>query len=402
MARGKITKRTVDATAAGPVDQFIWDEALRGFGLKVTKAGSKTYFVQYRMGGRGAATKRVTIGRHGSPWTPETARQEAGRLLSLVSQRVDPRALEKATQKVAVELAFDAYVDRYLRDFGRRHWRPSTYPGVESNLRRFAVPVLGNKPLPDIKRADLTAIFDGIPAGKPALPRNVYAHVSKVFSWALERGDIDRSPFEGFKAPPAVASRERVLADDELALVWRASLRLSYPFGPIVRLLMITGQRREEVTGLQWGELHRDNAEWLMPGSRSKNGRAHTVPLSPLAVTEFDAIAGPSWPRTGFVFTTTDTTRVSGHSRAKTRLDRLIGELAPDTDVPQWRLHDLRRTLATGLQKIGVRFEVTEAVLNHVSGARSGVAGVYQRHTWTQEKREALEDWGAYLAKLVE
>jgi integrase len=401
MARGKITKRTVDALSAGATDQFIWDEALRGFGLKVTKAGSKTYFVQYRMGGRGAATKRVTIGGHGSPWTPETARREAGRLLSLVSQGVDPRELEKARQLAAVDLAFDAYVERYLRDFGRRHWRPSTYPGVESNLRRFAVPVLRNKPLPDIERGDLTAIFDRIPAGKPALPRNVYAHVSKVFSWALERGDIDRSPFEGFKAPPAVASRERVLTDDELAQVWRASLQLSYPFGPIIRLLMLTGQRREEVTGLQWGELNRADAEWLMPGDRSKNGRAHTVPLSPLAVAEIESFAGPNWPRAGFVFSTTGTTRVSGHSRAKSRLDRLIRE-STGAELPPWRLHDLRRTLATGLQKLGVRFEVTEAVLNHVSGARSGVAGVYQRHTWTQEKRAALDDWSAHLAKVVE
>jgi integrase len=336
MARGKITKRAVDALSAGAADQFVWDEALRGFGLKVTKAGSKTYFVQYRMGGRGAVTKRVTIGSHGSPWTPETARQEAGRLLSLVSQGVDPRALEKAKQQVSVDLAFDAYVERYLRDFGRRHWKPSTYPGVESNLRRFAVPVLRNKPLPDVKRADLTAIFDGIPPGKPALPRNVYAHVSKVFSWALERGDIDRSPFEGFRAPPAVASRERVLTDDELVLVWRASSHLGYPFGAIIRLLMITGQRREEVTGLQWGELHRGDAEWLMPGTRSKNGRAHAVPLSSLAIAEFDSISGGSWPRAGFVFTTTGITRVSGHSQGEDAVgpsDRRIGARQRPTAV---------------------------------------------------------------------
>jgi integrase len=198
-----------------------------------------------------------------------------------------------------------------------------------------------------------------------------------------------------------VASRERVLTDEELGLAWRASLQLGYPFGPIIRMLMITGQRREEVTALEWAELHRTDAEWLMPGSRAKNGRAHTVPLSALALAELDNIGGQDWPRTGLVFTTTGRSRVSGHSRAKVRLDRQMALLAPGVDVQPWRLHDLRRTLATGLQKLGVRFEVTEAVLNHVSGARSGVAGVYQRHTWTMEKRAALDDWSAHVSSLV-
>ncbi len=401
MARGKITKRTVDALSAGATDQFLWDEALRGFGLKVTKAGSKTYFVQYRMGGREAPTKRYTIGSHGSPWTPEKAREEAGRILSLVGQGVDPRAKEKASREKVVHLAFDSYVERYLRDYGRRHWRPRTYPTVESNLRRFVIPVLRNKPLPDIRRADLVRIFDALPAWKPALPRNVYAHVSKIFSWALERGDIDRSPFEGFRAPPAVPSRDRVLTDEELALVWQASAHLAYPFGKIIRLLVVTGQRRDEVTALDWKELNRVDAEWLIPAERAKNRRAHTVPLSTLAVAELDSISGKDWPKKGLVFTKTGKTPVSGHSRAKTRLDERVQLLEPAKEIAPWRVHDLRRTVATGLQRLGVRFEVTEAVLNHVSGARSGVAGVYQRHSWSEEKREALNAWALHLTSLT-
>lgn len=403
MARGKISKRAVDAISPGGGDQFLWDEALKGFGLKVTSTGSKTYLIQYRMGGREAATRRYTIGKHGSPWTAEQAREEAGRLLSLVSQGVDPQAQQVSRREAAVNLAFDAYVDRYLRDYGSRRWRRTTYPTVESNLRRFAVPILRKKSLPEIRRVDLMQIFDALPGGKPALPRNVYAHLSKVFSWALERGDIDRSPFDGFRAPPAVASRDRVLNDEELALVWRASEQLNYPFGPIIRLLMMTGQRREEVASLNWSEVNQKGAEWVLPPERAKNGRRHVVPLCGLAAREIAALSrGATWPTNGLVFTTTSRSAVSGHSRAKARLDKIIRACAGGRDIPPWRVHDLRRTLATGFQKLGIRFEVTEAVLNHVSGSRSGVAGVYQRHSWSEEKRNALEAWSSHVSQLLQ
>lgn len=401
MPTAKITKRAVDELTGQSQDQFLWDDTLRGFGLKVTKNGAKSYVLQYRTGGRGTPTRRYTIGRHGSPWTPVTARAEAERLLSLVKSGQDPQAADKERQRVEVELAFGAYVDRYLRDYGKRHWKPSTYPTVESNLRRYVVPVVGKKSLPSIKRTDLVAVFDKLPPGKPALPRNVFAHMSKVFSWAMERGDIDRSPFEGFKGPPAVASRDRVLSNEELKLVWKASASLGPLFGPMIRLLMITGQRRDEVAALDWRELDRGAAEWVIPAARAKNGKAHTVPLSSLAVAELDKLAGKTtWPKKGLIFTTTGTTPASGHSRAKTRLDELMAKLA-DGDLEPWRVHDLRRTVATGLQRLGVRFEVTEAVLNHVSGARSGVAGVYQRHNWKEEKREALNAWAGFLKGLV-
>ena len=126
MPSGKISKRTVDGLKAAATDQFFWDSALKGFGVKTTPGGSKTYLIQYRMGGRGAPTRRYTIGKHGSPWTAELAREEAGRLLSLVSTGVDPQAQKVNRREAAENLAFDAYVDRYLRDHGRRRWRPST------------------------------------------------------------------------------------------------------------------------------------------------------------------------------------------------------------------------------------------------------------------------------------
>ena len=401
MGTGRITKRTVDAVTSHGADAFLWDDARTGSGLKGTRGGAKTYLVQYRLGGRGVPTRRFTIGRHGSPWTPSAARSEAERLLTQIARGDDPRFTQAERERAHTDLAFDRYVERYLQEHGEKRWRPKTLPTVASNLRRYVMPVLGTKPLPLITRQDLVAIFDALPPGKPALPRNVYAHASRVFSWAVERGDLDRSPFEGFKAVPPVPSRERVLSDQELRRVWEATESLGYPFGPMIRLLLLTGQRREEVAALNWTELDRSAAEWVLPGLRSKNGKVHVVPLAVPAVDLLDALAGSTaWPRSGLIFTTTGKSAASGHSRAKARLDALM--VADDrSTIAAWRVHDLRRTVATGLQRLGVRFEVTEAILNHVSGSRSGVAGVYQRHGWRDEKRTALASWAHHVLDLV-
>lgn len=227
--------------------------------------------------------------------------------------------------------------------------------------------------------------------------------------WAVNRGDLERSPMEGMDAPTKVLSRDRVLSDDELVQVWKASEVLGYPFGPLVRLLILTGARRDEIAALDWSELDRDTRMWVLPPKRSKNGIAARQPLSSLAIAELDLLAqrlgrDTSWPKSGLVFSTTGETSVSGFSRAKTRLDKAVRTIAKEqgaTVPPPWRVHDLRRTLATGLQRLGVRFEVTEAVLNHVSGSKSGVAGIYQRHDWAAEKASAVQAWADHLSGLL-
>ena len=402
MATGKVTKRSVDALRAGPADQFLWDDELRGFGLKVTPAGRRVYLLQYRMGGRGASTRRMTIGVHGSPWTPAGARTEAERLLILVRQGKDPAAEKEERKRIAVDLAFELYSLKFLKDYGKPNWRDGTYGNAESNLRRYVTPILKKKPLPNIRRADISAVFDALPSGSPALPRNIFALIRKLFAWAVERGDIDRSPLEGFKGPPNVASRDRVLSDAELKLAWHGAGDLGYPFGTLVRFLMVTGQRREEAAAMDWHELTQAAGEWNIPAGRAKNGTAHTVPLNSPALSLLNERAGKEhWPKKGLIFSTTGKTAISGFSKAKARLDKLIAEANDDEPLKPWRLHDLRRTLATGLQRLGVRFEVTEAVLNHVSGSKSGVAGVYQRHDWKQEKRDALDAWAAHIERIL-
>ncbi|QLC23369.1 site-specific integrase [Parasphingopyxis sp. CP4] len=398
MAKGKITKKTVDRTRPGERDQFLWDTDVRGFGLKVTPAGKKVFVLQYRLGGRGARTKRVTIGPHGV-WTPDQARQEAMQLSRLVDQGIDPAEAKRERERQQIELAFDAYADHFLEFYIRDNWKRS-FAMAESALRLHVRPVLKSKPLPSIDKADVANILDRIPASKPAVRRQVFAVLRKLFNWAVGRGDLDRSPMDKMPAPPAPKSRDRVLDDGELCRVWKASDRISYPFGPLVRLLMITGQRLEEVAALDWSELDRTERQWIIPRERAKNENAVIVHLSDLAIVELDALADDEpWPKAGLVFTTTGDTPVSGFSKAKARLDRSIAEDCEP--LKPWRNHDIRRTVATGFQRLGVRFEVTEAVLNHVSGSRSGVAGVYQRYDWASEKQAALEAWSNHLGKLV-
>ena len=416
MAVANITKQAVDGLKPSGREEYLWDAKLSGFGIKVTPSGTKSYLVQYRMGGRGSPTRRYTLGKHGAPWTPSKAREEAERILTEVRMGADPQDRKTMKRQEAVDLAFDKYAERFLRLYGERNWREKTL----SDSKRFltgekspARELLGKKPLPSIIRSDVAAVLDQIPATSPGYARNLYSVLRKMFTWAVSRGDIDRSPFEGFQGPRPVGSRDRVLSDDELRLVWLGSLKMEYPFGPFYRLLMASGQRREEASAISWQELNRENLEWTLPASRSKNGKANVVPLNGLVIKLLDGIAGATiWPLRGYVFTTTGHSPVSGFSKAKKRLDRLMVEISQQESheragdsgssfLEPWRVHDVRRTFATGLQRLGIRFEVTEAILNHVSGARSGVAGVYQRHDWKEEKRAALDAWADFCGGLL-
>lgn len=398
MASGKITKRTIDALIALRSEGFLWDDGIKGFGAKITKPGAVSYILQFRMGGREAKTRRCTIGSHGSPWTPTTAREEALRLSRLIGQGVDPVEVEKQRRREAVDLAFDNYADRFERSCVGRGWKLL----VARSLRIHSMPVLKSKPLPKITRADIVAVFDRMPDTQVANRRNVFAVLRRLFRWAVSRGDIDRSPMEGMETPPAVKARDRWLSDEELAQVWKHTPNTHPCFGPIVRLLIVTGQRREEVSSLAWEELDQAERMWILPGDRAKNGEPNRVPLNSLAVSVLESVAGkPNWPRRGKVFATSTGGGFTGYHKGKEKLDWLIAEDGGEAMQP-WRLHDLRRTLATGFQRLGVRFEVTEAVLNHVGGSRAGVAGIYQRHDWKAEKREAIDLWNDHVAAALE
>jgi integrase len=395
---GKITKIAADRAPEG----LLWDTEVKGFGLRVGKGGTKSFVFQYRMGGREAKTGRHLIGRLGD-WTPEEARTEAKRLAQLVDRGVDPADEKRERRRETVDLAFDKYVETFGSKYLANRWKNDGE--ALRLLRREAIPVLRSKPLPRVARGDITEVIDGL-QGRPATARLVFALLRRLFSWAVERGDLQRSPVDGQKGPNPVPARERVLSDAEIADLWQATDNLSAARG-VYRLLLLTGQRLNEVSRLSWDELAREEQSWALPGTRTKNGLPHVVPLSTQSIAILDGIAGSEkWPRKGFVFPASagDGALWIG-GKIKKSLDQALVELrvqqaGPDAKpvpFPAWRNHDLRRTVATGLQRLGVRLEVTEAILNHVSGSRSGIVGVYQKHDWQNEKRAALSAWAAHL-----
>lgn len=428
MVKATISKRTVDATLPAKKDVILWDEKLPGFGLKVTPAGGKSYLYRFRLARPGEAARtapaKYSIGKHGE-LTPEQARKRAQDLAALVAQGIDPRELEadrrrakddarrRAEEQARVEtdLAFARIADLWLAHYeGEKGRRPSSVRQAKLVVENYLKPALGGKPMPYIARSDLLPILDAVPVAKKAMRRAVFAYARVLFGWAAGRGDIERNPLVDMVKPIAPKPRDRVLDDTELVSIWNATLAMPKLWGAFYRIAILTGQRREEVAALRWAELDRGAREWVIPAARAKNGLVHLVPLSDAVLAELDALAGgKAWPKGGFVLTSTGATPISGFSKAKKALDEKAQEQRKQglaegmelAELPAWRLHDLRRTVATGLQRLGIRFEVTEAVLNHVSGAKGGVAGIYQRYDWKSEKRAALDAWANHVDRLT-
>jgi integrase len=406
MANQSITIRAIEA--AKPCqgrDVYTWDSSLRGFGLRVTPKGVKSYVLQYRVDGGPA--RRTTIGIHGSPWTTQTARKEAERLLMLVRQGVDP--VEQAREKKRRDkvLNFSAYCDQFVELYLQSNW-VDTWPEQLRILENVLKPRWGKRPLTALKRADMVKLMDDY-ADRPGSRKVIHSLLRKLFNWAVDREDLEISPLTGMKAPKACPSRRRVLGQEEVICLWEATQQASWPWGPFVRLLLLTMQRRQEVAEMDWSEIDLSARTWTLPAERAKNDEAHIVPLTDMAVVELEALHPQA---RGFVFSTTGKTPVSGYSKAKRILDermlkvmqRRQQERGGDPEsvrIDDWRLHDLRRTGATNLQALGIPIEVTEAVLNHISGTRSGVAGIYNRYRYEPEKQAALDAWDKRLQQLL-
>lgn len=413
MASIRIKKQTVDAAqrrAGG--DVYYWDDKLSGFGLRVTPRGVKSYVVQYRLKGRPA--RRMTLGIHGSPWTAEKARQRAEQILIEVKSGIDPVSVARKKAQDARTLGFEGYVDRFAEGCLDEEWEGSAEEAKRC-LTLHVVPRLKGRALPELDASDIRSVIDPIRSQK-ALARKVWAILNRLFTWAIEQHDLPASgnPMAGMKPPPKPADRKRVLSPDEIVSAWRASFDLGEPWGAFVRLLFITLQRRNEVSGLPWKELDHNRQLWHIDGKRAKNGEDHLVPLCELAARELTALG---WKRRGLVFTTTGDTSVSGFSRMKKRLDKLmlaklqeladaraeaLGEESQPVTMERWTLHDIRRTGTTAMQSLGVPVEHSDACLNHKSGeAGTGAAKVYHLWKYEPEKRVAFDRWGAHLEHLI-
>jgi integrase len=422
--RAKLTKELVEREKAGAVDRFLWDSADTGFGLKLTPSGGKTFVYQYRAivpGKAGTWARRYSIGPFGK-LTVEQARKEAKRLGAIVALGGDPladRDAKRAAQDEAIRKAerarlartenlFEAQAPKFLDWYqfepkAKGGYRsPSSVESARWIVRQHLRPAFNGKTLAEITALDAQKVLKAIPREQVATRRLVLAIGRVIWRWAQEdmaANLVSQNIWHNLKAPTP-AARTRVLEIEELMAVWRATKTVGGIYGSIIRLLIITGQRRTEVAGLRWAELDRAGAMWTLPAGRAKNGVTHKVPLSELAIAEIDRIAGGvDWPANGLVMSK-GANPPDNFSKA---LRGLGGALEVERGEPldAWRLHDVRRTAATQFQKIGVRLEVTEAILNHVSGSRAGIAGVYQLHDWADEKRAAMDAWGQRLESLI-
>ena len=295
----------------------------------------------------------------------------------------DPASKREATD-------FEGVAREWLQ---RDQAKNRTHDDVKRVVERELIPAWGQRPISDISRRNILDLIDGI-ADRDAvtMARRVLAYVHRLLAWSVQRGIIEANPASNLPKPGSETKRDRVLSDAELKAVWSGAVKMGWPFGDAIRLLILTGARREEIGGLRWSEIA--DTQICMSSDRTKGAKAHSIPLSKLALAIIETMPRIKGDE-DFVFTITGSTTISGWSKIKTDLDEYIG-------IEPWRIHDLKRTVATGLQRLGIGLQVIEAVLGHVSGSRGGVVGVYQRHSFDKEKAAALEAWGAHVAALVE
>lgn len=373
----------------GQVD--IWDAKIAGFGIRVSHTGTKTFVMVYRYRGD---WRRDSLGQYPATSLAD-ARGKAESARADLREGRDPRDKRTSSRPAPKADSFGSIVDSFIANYVKRHNRTSTAHETERLLRPVFVPAWERHALTDIRKADILDVIDGImERGKPSSARHAFAAIRKFFNWCTERGLLDDSPCRTIKPPVKANSRERVLADIELATVWHAAEGQGYPFGRIVQLLMLTAQRRGEVVGMRWEELDLEDGLWTIPSSRTKNRKPHMVPLTAAAVAVLREI--PRIDFSPFVFPSRGLPEqaYSGYSKGKRMLDA-------SADLHDWTLHDLRRTAATGMARAGVPPHVVERILNHVTGTFGGVAGVYNRFQYLPEMRQALEVWSAHIEHVL-
>ena len=362
------------------------DAVLPGLHFRVTAKGHKSWSLMYRINGK---QRRLTLGSY--PMLDLVQARDAAReALQAIAYGKDPIELRRARATGRGYTFEDT-----AREFVERYAKPRTTTGqvIASILDRLVIPRWGSRPIDGITRSDVIDLLDAV-ADEGGSANRAHRAIRRVFNWACERGVLDASPAAFVKAPVRETPRDRVLADSELVAVWAACEELGYPMGAFVKMLLVTAQRRSEVSTMQWADLDLDAAVWTLPAERVKSGRSHQVPLSPLALDILNGLPRFNGP---YVFTTTSGERsVSAFSKAKLRLNEFAG-------VADWWLHDLRRTAASGMAKLGTPVNVLSKVLNHVSaGAHGGVTAIYNRYAYEDEKRQALEAWAGHLAQLTE
>jgi integrase len=386
MPRIKLTKTSIDSLAAGPADVVYWDASLPGFGVKVTPKHRKVFIVLYRTGGAGTKLRKYTIGPYGR-LTLHQARIAAQKVFAAKLEGRDPAAEKRESKRRIVTEGFAELLETFI---AQKLSRNKSGKEIARLLRREFGKVWEGRSVHDLKKRDVVDAVCAIEQrGAPAAANKALKSINSYFRWAVGRALIERSPAEGIPLPAKVASRDRVLDDNELAAVILAVRQMRSPYSGIVELLALTGQRREEVAQMTWDEVDFDGHLWTIPKQRTKNSKTHLVHLSSRALLLLRSLE----KRGPYVFQVGERP-FAAFSLAKRELDEVSG-------VTSWRVHDLRRTCVSGMARLKVAPHVADKVINHQAGTISGVAAVYQRHEFLTERKEALDRWGEHVENVV-
>ncbi len=388
VAKTALTDLAIRTATPEPGRQYnLWDDRVAGFGLRISPGGTKTFFLQYRYKRH---ERTASLGKYPT-LTLAQARDRAQVILGQVKQGVDPKYSDPVLSR---KPTFGSVLEDFIEKYVKVKNKPSTQREHERLLRKEFLPRWQHREITDIKKLDVLAILDDILVNSgPGAANHAYANINKLFNWALQRDIIPYSPCHGLSKPADTKECDNVLSHQELAGVWHASLSIGYPFGSIAQLLMLTGQRRSEVTQMRWQDIDFDETYWLIPREFTKNNRPHLVPLVPTALELLAHV-----PRINEIYLfpsrRTPTRCFSGFSKSKSRLDALA-------KVDGWTLHDLRRTVSTNMARLGVLQEFIDRTLNQITGSSTKVSRVYNRYDYLNEKTDALTRWTNYLFQVI-
>ncbi|PRD41378.1 integrase [Phyllobacterium phragmitis] len=426
----------------------IPDGVLTGLYLVIQPTGRKSWAVRYRAYGK---PRKMVLGNYLAGDNVELAgaelkriRAEASDILDRVRQGIDPAVQKQISKKQAhnEDEADRTRLDSVARLFLARYAKPKNRswketarllglvpdkakiaaaetdkdkaaiaddPKTFAVVKEGVVDKWGHRPIDSMTRSEVIALLDDlVDRGSPIIANRTLAALRKLFNWSIQRDLLKISPCEKVKPPATEKARDRVLTDNELKALWQGCEAMGWPFGRLFQMLVLTGQRREEVGAMAWREI--DGNTWTLPRERVKTDKAHEVALSATALGILEQL--PRISGSDFVFTTNGQNPVSGFSKAKDALDAKMLEIMrkeaedagedPDSvKLEPWRLHDIRRTVASGMAKLGISLAVIEKILNHTSGSFGGIVGVYQRHEFSEEKRRALDAWARYVEGIV-
>jgi integrase len=400
MPRKRLTDRTLKALKPTQKRYDVMDSDVRGFGLRVSESGQKTFILIGRYPGGSNPTRRA-LGEYPA-LSLEKARERARHWRDLVRQGIDPKTEEERLRRLELrkqQTIFAAVAEDYLERHIRGHRRATE---SEREIRKELIAHWGERPIASITREDLVLLIDAV-ARRPApyLAHIVLGHARSLFNWAINRGTygLETSPCDRVKPAALIGPkqpRQRTLSDAELTVLWHASEELGYPFGPLYRLLMLTGARKSEVAGARWREFDLGKRLWTVPPERFKSNASHLVPLSDAAIAIIESL--PRFTKGEYLFTTAYGEKpISGFSKGKARVDKLMTEQLGSPPSP-WVTHDIRRTVRTRLASLRIPDMVAEMIIGH---GRKGLQRVYDQHTYEAEMREALELWAARLRNIV-